>query len=476
MLEFGTAGIRGIVGKELDENIIAKVTEGLAKYLEGENLDKSVVIAYDNRPSSKPFAEVAAKVLSHYGVKVYIFEDLRSTPELSFAIRYLNCGSGIVITASHNPVEYNGYKVYDANGCQMSEALTDKLVKYINYDSSEKYELNNEFINYLGEEVDEAYFEILKTTNINGVDCSNLKVVYTPLYGTGSVLLPDVIKRTGASLTMVDAQLPFEFKSPYINPEQRESYDIALTYASGHDLIIATDPDSDRVGIMVLHNGEYRFLNGNSTGALFINYLVESNVKGTMIDTIVSSNFASDIAKQNGIKVISTYTGFKNIASEVENLDDFIFGYEESFGYLFKDFTRDKDANQAIIMILEMTSYYKSKGLTLLDVLEDMYQRYGYYSSKTENIKNVDKEAIMNNFIGFDGEIEGFNLVEKIDYNKKDNPTNCLRFNYDDGFFAVRPSGTEPKMKIYFCVRDEVFEKSEQKLNQLIEKVMKQMQ
>jgi len=496
-LAFGTAGMRGKMGfgpNRVNKYTIRKITTGYAKYLSARG-KKSVVIAFDNRKNSKEFANSCAEILASLNIKVYIFKELRPTPELSYAVRYLDADGGIMITASHNPPEYNGYKVYDEKGCQLVSNYTDQLVSYIEDLGTFDFEVtyNKELITYLDDEVDNAYLNQLKSVRIRDIDCSDVKVVYTPLHGTGSVLIPRILNDMKVDVELVKEQMdpdPMFTNAPVTNPENLKAYEYAKKYDG--DVIFASDPDADRLGVMIKHHDKYRYIKGNDIGALIINYIVNAKdcKNKVMIDSIVSSNFASDIAKENRIRVISTYTGFKNIGQAVDMYKkNFIFGYEESIGYLIKGFVRDKDSHQPIILLTEMIAYYKNMDRTLIDILHELYTIYGYYSTDTINIALEGKQGIdkMNSIMDMFRKInEGYIKIDylnglmyqgganrSIDYD----PSNALKFIYEDeSFFAIRPSGTEPKIKIYFCFKGSTREEAEGKKNVIKNKVLKSIE
>ncbi len=499
-IQFGTAGMRGVVGpgiNRMNYYTITKANLGFAKYLklhEEDALSKGVVIAHDNRHMSKEFAYHSACVLASEGIKAYLFDTLKPTPELSFAVRHLNAAGGIVITASHNPSEYNGYKIYDSRGCQYVPAMGSKVIDYVSevedvftYKTSEDCD---SLITYVGAEIDEAYFAELEKIRLRkDLDLSNLKIVFTPLHGTSAVLGEKVLKDFGYDYQVVSSQMVPDpdfttVKSP--NPEDKEAFKVAIEFASenGGDLIIATDPDADRLGIAVKKDDDYVLLTGNQTGAILIDYILstrkEMNTlpsKGIIYDTIVTSALGRTIGLDYNVSSVQTLTGFKFIGEQAylieEKEEEFVFGYEESYGYVVKDFVRDKDSLQAIIMICEAAAYYNNQNISLLEKLDQIYGKYGYYSSETVNIKlegKAGEERIKRILETFRNEsidvVNSRKVVSKEDYLmsliEQDGETktislpksNVLKFTLEDGsWFVLRPSGTEPKLKVYFEVK-----------------------
>lgn len=525
-LEFGTGGMRGEIGpgtNRLNIYTIRKATTGLARYIEtqGENAkQQGVVVAYDSRHKSPEFALEVARTLGEYGIKTYVFEELRPTPELSFAVRYLQAFAGIVITASHNPPEYNGYKVYGKDGAQLPPAAADHIVSYMDAIEDElvlpvkdeKELLEKGLLSYLGEEVDSAYLKELKTIQINRPE-AQLKIVYTPLHGTGNKPVTAGLEAFGFDhVTVVkEQQLPdpnfSTVSSP--NPEEHSAFALAIQYGKeiDADLLMATDPDADRLGVAVKnHEGEYVVLTGNQTGALLLHYLLSQKKKnGTlpensvMLKTIVTSEFGRAIADDFKVKTVNTLTGFKFIAEKIHEYNQtgnhtFQFGYEESYGYLIGDFVRDKDAVQAAIMSAEVAAHYKAQGKSLYDGLLELFEAYGYYKESLQSITLKGKqgiEQIQHILASFRShppkEIAGIKVEAIEDYQTSEKTSietntveaitlpksNVLKFYLADGsWFAIRPSGTEPKVKFYFGVTGKSLKESEEK-NQLIkEKVM----
>ena len=517
-LEFGTGGLRGVVGagtNRMNVYTVRRATLGVANYIlntYGEiGKSKGVVIAHDPRIMSKEFSKEVATTFAAYGVKAYLFEDIRSTPELSFAVRNLGCIMGIVITASHNPKEYNGYKVYDENGGQVCLDVANEIISEFNKigDYSEintvdfEVSLKNNMITILDKKEDQDFLDAVKKQVIrqNIIDeySEKLKVIYTPIHGTGNIPVRSILKEVGfKNINVVKEQeLPDSNFSTvkYPNPEERSVFDIAIKMAKdkGADLIIGTDPDCDRVGVVVKDSsGEYIVLNGNQTGSLLVRYIIEGLIEKnklpknnpTIIKTIVTSEFGAKIALSYGVECLNTLTGFKFIGEKINEFEEskektFIIGYEESYGYLMGTHARDKDAVVASLIICEMAAYYLSKGMSLYDALKDTYDKFGYYKEglKSYTLKGLDGvkkiEEIMNYFRNND--INSFQdiKIEKFnDYNEgiEDLPkSNVLKYILDDGsWIAIRPSGTEPKIKFYFGVNSNSEQSSEQKLEKLM--------
>ncbi len=520
-LEFGTGGIRGKIGagtNRINIHTIEKVTQGLANYIHNEfNEENSVVIAYDCRHKSKEFAETAAKVLVANNIKVYLFDDLRSTPELSFSVRNLKCNAGIVITASHNPAEYNGYKVYGSDGGQLVPKKAKKLIDEINQinlkDIKKPTEIQKRLIKFIGEDIDKKYIDQIKHLSLNDINNKELKIVYTPLHGTGSMPVTRVLSELGYDVTVVKEQKEpdpdfLTVESP--NPEERSAfqYAIKLAYEVDADIILGTDPDCDRVGLIAKNRtGSYIMLNGNQTGALLIKYILstlkEKNglpENGVVIKTIVTSELGRAIAQNYNVKCIDTLTGFKFIGEKIKEIEEnkdnnFIFGYEESYGYLAGTFVRDKDAVIASMLISEMAAYYKSKNSSLCDELDSIYKKYGYYIEETLSMKFdgilgqkkilrimdyfrerkpcqiVDKKV---NYVK-DYEMQiTYNLING-DFERITLPkSNVLKFVFEGGsWFVLRPSGTEPKIKIYFSINGSTLEESKEVLEEVKEEIIK---
>ena len=489
-LEFGTGGLRGIVGvgtNRLNIYTLKKTNIAYSKYLLSIFDNPSAVIAYDSRNMSLEFAIASATTLANFGIKVYLFNKITPTPVLSFAIRHLKASGGIIITASHNPPEYNGYKVYDEEGCQLVPSKVDHLLEFMkeevdvfNYDIGNYQELiKKNMIVFLDEEVDDEYVKRVLDISVNKDLKKDIKIVYTPLHGTGKYLGERLLKELGYDYFCVPEQMIPDplfstVKSP--NPESNLAFEYAVKYGQEFksDLLIATDPDADRLGIAIRVNDSYHFLTGNEVGAILIYYLCNYRPleNGVLFNTIVTSDIGIKIARSFNLDVVSTLTGFKFIGEAAKKLEatnkKFFFGYEESYGYVISDFVRDKDALQALTLISEVVQFYKNKNMNLLDVLEQIYNKFGYCSDVLVNIVlpglsgNLVIKEIMNYFR--DNDLEFTEVSVKEDYllqqrifngqtEKIDLPkSNVIKFILKDGsWFVLRPSGTEPKLKIYLC-------------------------
>ncbi|MFE0623414.1 phospho-sugar mutase [Priestia aryabhattai] len=533
-LEFGTGGMRGELGpgtNRLNVYMVRKATEGLACYIEesGEEAKKKgVVVAFDSRHKSPEFALEVAKVLGQHGIKTYVFDELRPTPELSYAVRYLNAFAGIVITASHNPPEYNGYKVYGEDGGQLPPKAADKIISHMNrvenelsISVKEEQELLEEgLLTYIGAEVDAAYTESLKTIQLNrelvGQVGNKLKIVFTPLHGSGNKPVREGLKAFGfTNVTVVTEQeLPdpdfSTVQSP--NPEEHAAFELAIQYGKeiDADLLMATDPDADRLGVAVKDSsGEYVVLTGNQLGALMLHYLLiqkkEQDVlpeNGAVVKTIVTSEIGRAIASSFGLKTFDTLTGFKFIGEKINEFEQsgdyqFQFGYEESYGYLVGDFVRDKDAVQSAVFAAEVVAYYKAQGKSLYEGLLEIFSKYGYYKESLRSITLKGKdgaEQIKKLVDGFRlnpvsdlGEssvtyIEDYQSGERVHVKKgmvESMPfpvSNVLKYHFEDGtWFTIRPSGTEPKAKFYFGVKKESLNQSEEHLKKIEQLVMERV-
>lgn len=531
-LEFGTAGMRGEIGpgpNRMNVYTVRKASAGLAAYIGangGEAKKRGVVIAYDSRHKSPEFAMEAAKTLAENGVQTYVFDELRPTPELSFAVRELNAFAGIVITASHNPPEYNGYKVYGEDGAQLPPADADKLTGYVNAIENElEIEAGDEaaltekgLIKIIGEEIDQAYLDKLTSISVNPdlAKETEVKVIFTPLHGTANKSVRRGLKALGYEhVTVVPEQeLPdpdfSTVSSP--NPEEHAAFEYAIRLGeeNGADILIGTDPDADRLGVAVKdQEGRYVVLTGNQTGALLLHYLLSQKQQkgmlpdnGVVLKTIVTSEMGRDIAASFGLDTIDTLTGFKFIGEKIKQFEAsgeyaFQFGYEESYGYLIGDFARDKDAVQAALLAVEVCAFYKKQGKSLYDGLLELYKSFGFYREGLKSLTLKGKEgaeqiaAILSTFREQPPlSIAGKDVVSAEDYltgkrtllkeNKRETidlpKSNVLKYFIEDGsWFCLRPSGTEPKVKFYFAVKGRTNEESEALLNQLTDEVMKKI-
>ncbi|MDA2385048.1 phospho-sugar mutase [Bacillus cereus] len=533
-LEFGTGGMRGELGagtNRLNVYTVRKATKGLASFIEklGEEAKKrGVVVAYDSRHKSPEFAMEVAATLGARGITTYVFESLRPTPVLSFAVRHLHTVSGIVLTASHNPPEYNGYKVYGEDGGQLPPKEADELISYVNavedeltVEVADVEQLKADgLLHIIGQEVDDAYAAELNNVIINkemvekvGKD---LKIVFTPLHGTSNISVRRGLKEVGfTDVTVVKEQeLPdpnfSTVKSP--NPEEHAAFEYAIRDGEkvGADVLIATDPDADRLGVAVRnHNGEFQVLTGNQTGALMLDYLLSQKKEngtlpenGVVLKTIVTSEIGRTIAKAYGLDTIDTLTGFKFIGEKIRQYEEsgqyeFQFGYEESYGYLIRPFCRDKDAVQSVLFACEVAAYYKSQGKTLYDGLLEVFEKYGFFREDLVSLTLKGKdgaEKIQEMMATFrenpPKEVEGLTVVAVEDYkasivtslqdgHKEEihlPKSNVLKYQLEDGsWFCLRPSGTEPKIKFYFGVKDSSLQNSEQKLLTIKEDIMNRL-
>lgn len=509
-LEFGTGGLRGIMGagaNRMNKYTVGKATKGLCEYLKNEFAgEKSVVIAYDSRNNSKAFAECAAEVLCYNGIKTFLFEEIMPTPVLSFSVRYLNCNAGIVITASHNPKEYNGYKVYDKYGCQLVPKYADKVISYINNVKDIKsvkhmnlnMALSNGYLTYIGDEVLNSYISEVEKMAVYK-EASDLKIVYTPLHGTGNIPVRKVLSDMSFDVSVVKEQAVADgnfttVRSP--NPEEKDALNMALDQAkrANADLVIGTDPDCDRVGVGVLHNGKYTLLTGNQTGALLVDFYLKFkkqslNPKSTLVKTIVTNDLGAEIARKNGLNVVETLTGFKYIGDQITKYEktgenEFLIGYEESYGYLVGTYARDKDAVVASMLICEMAAYYKKNKMTLVDALNVLYSEYGFYLDALDSfvLKGKDGASRIKNIMSYFRANKATvfpNITDVKDYSMGigDLPkSNVLKFFLKGGsWIAVRPSGTEPKLKMYYSVRgidSSTCERSLQNIRTIINGIM----
>ena len=521
-LEFGTAGMRGLIGagtNRINIYVVRQATEGLARLIEskgGNEKERGVAIAYDSRHFSPEFAFESAAVLAKHGIKSYVFESLRPTPELSFAVRHLNCFAGIMVTASHNPAPFNGYKVYGEDGGQMPPHDADALTTYIRAIENPfavevadvEAEKASSLIEVIGEAVDVEYLKEVKDVNINPALIEefgkDMKIVYTPLHGTGEMLARRALAQAGFdSVQVVEAQATADpdfstVKSP--NPESQAAFALAeeLGRQVGADVLVATDPDADRVGVEVLQkDGSYLNLSGNQIGAIMAKYILEAHKNaGTLPEnaalckSIVSTDLVTKIAESYGATMFNVLTGFKFIAEKIQEFEEkhnhtYMMGFEESFGYLIKPFVRDKDAIQAVLVVAELAAYYRSRGLTLADGIEEIYKEYGYYAEKTISVtlSGVDGaeqiKAIMAKFrnnapkewnttaitVVEDFKAQTATAADGTVTNLTTPPSDVLKYTLADGsWIAVRPSGTEPKIKFYIAVVGETNEESQAKI------------
>lgn len=533
-LEFGTGGLRGVIGagtNRMNIYTVRKATQGLANYIlknTSDGKEKGVAIAYDSRFMSPEFSLETALVLAGNGIKAYVFESLRPTPELSYAVRHLGCTAGIVVTASHNPPEYNGYKVYWEDGCQVPPPRDGHIIDEVNKVASfeeikvaDKEEAIKEgLLQYIGKEIDDAFIEQVKNQSIYpdlvkkiGED---LKIVYTPLHGTGYMPVTRVLGDVGfKNVHVVEAQAvpDSQFSTVgYPNPEDPKAFAMAIELAkeTDADIIVGTDPDADRVGVLCKDpSGEYKVLSGNMTGVLLADYIIsqkrekgELPINGALIKTIVSTEMTRAIADQNGVALMEVLTGFKFIGEKIKEFEEsgdytYVFGFEESFGYLAGTYARDKDAVVATMLACELAAFYKSKGMTLYEGLQSLYKKYGYYKEELRSItlKGVEGvakiKAILEELrVNPPKEVAGQEIIEARDYqigkiknlrSGEENETglpssNVLYYVLENGWFCVRPSGTEPKVKFYFGVKATDEEKANVAVGTLMDAVMKMIE
>ncbi len=525
-LEFGTAGLRGVIGagtNRMNIYTVGQASQGLAAYVNSVSKNGSIAIAYDSRIKSDLFAKTAASVFAANGIKVYIYKELMPTPMLSFAVRRLSCDAGVVVTASHNPAKYNGYKAYGPDGCQLSPDAADYVlsimesvdmfsgVKSIDFEEGVK----SGIIEYIGDDVIEDYLDNVEKQRVStDIDVSGLKVIYTPLNGSGNKPVRSILKRIGLTdVTVVpeqempDGNFP---TAPYPNPEIRQAFECALKMAETvkPDLLLATDPDSDRVGSAIAVNGEYKLLSGNDVGALLLNYvLMRRSEAGTLpnnpiaVKTIVSTELCQKICDYYGCELINVLTGFKFIGEQITILEKkneqnrYVFGFEESYGYLAGSYVRDKDAVVGSMLICEMTAYYKTLGKTLEDVLEELYKQFGYYYSAQKSFvfegqSGMEKISSLMSSLRSETpkEVCGARVIKFNDYQKSVSTdvasgketvltlpkSNVLSYFLSDGSsFIVRPSGTEPKIKLYINAVGKTAEDAENKRSELIEECTK---
>lgn len=500
-IEFGTAGMRGLLGpgtNRINIHTIRKATQGYANYINENNGGKAgIAIGYDNRHMSKEFAFDCADLLAKNNIKSYVFESLRPTPELSFAVRHFNCFGGIMITASHNPKEYNGYKLYDDKGCQLIPCLASQVIDKVNAIEDELAidanctEEQKKLITVIGKDVDEEYYKNVLSIQLNPEVKKDIKIVFSPEHGTANIPVQEVYKRAGYTCIPVVEQCspdPDFSNTPTPNPEQAGAYELSLKYAKENqaDLILVCDPDADRMGVGVLHNGEYVVLTGNQSGSVEIEYICSQLKKQgkmpenpVMFNTVVTSDLGEKVASDYGVTTEKTLTGFKFIGEKVAKYEkthekNYVFGYEESYGSLIKPFVRDKDAPQACLMLAEACAFYKEQGKDLVDVLDSLYDRHGTYEESQVALslageagaKRI-KEILANLRKDAPTQIGGTKVVRSEDYKEcviKEAGTvteltgftksDVLKYYLEDGsWIAVRPSGTEPKCKFYYCIK-----------------------
>ena len=514
-IAFGTAGMRGLMGlgpNRLNIYTIRKATQGFANYLKKNNLI-SIAIAYDNRFNSKEFAYDSAKLFASNGIKTYLFDSLRPTPELSYAVRYYKCDGGVMITASHNPKQYNGYKLYDETGCQLVPTIAQKIIDEIallgdileikpsdNYDES--------LIHIVNEEVDKAYYDDCLSIQLRKDVDKNFKIAFSSEHGASYYPVMDTLRIAGYDVYDVKSQAVFDpafsaTKTP--NPEEPAAYEEVLKLAKeiDADLLLVCDPDGDRMGVGLKHEGEYILLNGNQTGALLLEYILSTyedfNIKfenPCMFNTVVTSDIGEAIARYHGVDNERTLTGFKYIGDKVRQYEKskektYVFGYEESYGSLIKTFVRDKDATQACLMLAEACAYYRQNGKTLMDVMNEAYEKVGYYYDTQVSIMlpgadgAIKLQEIMSNIRENPLNVPGYKTVKIEDFKLqkvyendtvkdfiKHDVSDVLKYYLEDGsFIAIRPSGTEPKCKCYLSVKDTSMENAKAKCDKFVEYV-----
>ncbi|APX72323.1 phospho-sugar mutase [Companilactobacillus allii] len=527
-MEFGTAGMRGLLGPGINRmNIytVRQAAQGLASFmdtLDESDKSKGVAISYDSRYYSQEFAYESAKVLGAHGIHSYVFDSLRPTPELSFAVRSLHTYAGIMITASHNPKQYNGFKIYGPDGGQMPPVESDNITSFARK-ASDLFAIEtvsvqqlrvDKLLTLIGEDVDLDYLDKLDTVVVNHDLIKNygnkMNFVYTPLHGTGKMIAPRIFQKLGFknfSMVAKQAILDPEFETtPFPNPEFAQTFDLAIEQGKkiGANILIATDPDADRLGAAVRQpDGSYELMTGNQIASVLLNYILNAKKElgvlpenGAVVKSIVSTELATAIANKYNVKMFNVLTGFKYIAEKIQNFQDtgsneFLFGFEESYGYLVKPFVRDKDAMQSTILLAEAAAYYESKGKTIYDALEDLYQEFGYYREKTisktfDGISGKDKMAAIMKKLREEGfeEIGGLKVVKSLDYLKQTLKTDsgtestglpkadALKFILEDGtWVAVRPSGTEPKMKFYIGITSDSDDHAATKLEKFAKEV-----
>jgi len=529
-LEFGTAGIRGIIGagiNRINVFVVRRVTQGIADLIKGkgqQEMDKGVVIAYDCRVCSVEFAQEAAAVFAGNGIKVYLHRELRPVPVLSFSVRYLKTSAGVMITASHNPKEYNGYKAYGEDGAQLSledsETVLQTIKNIEDYTTLQAYNFQEQLsegkIEILDERVDKAYFTEIKKLIVDSENlekrASKFKLVYTPLHGTGGKLVPILLKQIGFNkLQVVPEQMEPDGMFPTVrvpNPEEKDCYTLAIKLAeqSGADLILATDPDSDRTGVAVrIPNGDYVILNGNQIGTILLEFVLSlKNSNNSMpqnpfvVSTIVSTRLTEAICRKHGITYVDVLTGFKFIGEQIkireeEGNEKFIFGFEESYGYLAGSYARDKDAVASCMLLAEAAAYHASRGFTLLDAVQEIYEKYGFYKEEQVSLslkgeaginkikstmiqlKEIGREIFNNINVEV---LKDFSTAIVTDYTNNSTystglpKSSVLHYTIANGWFCIRPSGTEPKLKVYFGIVSPDEASAKEQINDLKYKVM----
>ncbi len=510
-VDFGTAGMRGLMGvgtNRLNTHTVKRAALAYAKFINSRDVNKKVAIAYDNRNNSKLFAEVSAKVLASQNIEVLLYDQVMATPLLSFAVRELDCGGGIIITASHNPKEYNGFKVYNEEGCQLVTELAQVVIDNVN--SIDDYlnislDLDSEqkqLIKYIDNKVIEKYLNITLATQLNENTNDDFTIVYSSQHGAGINIIPELLERANYNYKIVESQAGIDGNfsntlSP--NPEDKEAYieGIKIAKENNANIVVTSDPDADRLGVAVLHEGEYQLLNGNETTAIMLYYLLSEKDKLALlpdnpivINTVVTSDIGDSIAEAFNARVFKTLTGFKYIGTlidEDDNLENYVFGYEESYGSMPIPIIRDKDAASATLLLCEIAAYYDTKQKTLVDLLDDIYKLYGYHYDAQESIvaagldgpakikeimSGFYSESIGSNEYGTIYQIENYrdsirineNGSEELDYEKSE----VMKIFFEDlGWIAIRPSGTEPKIKVYYGAKGESSEEAYENFKKL---------
>lgn len=506
-LEFGTGGLRGVLGagtNRMNVFTVAKATRGFGEYLVKSFATPSCAIAYDSRNKSDEFAKIVAATLAQMGIKVHIYNQLMPTPMLSFAVRYLQCSGGVVITASHNPAKYNGYKVYGADGCQITLDAAEKVLGYI--DAQADFEVLPSFdallaagvINYIDERVCQAYYKAVLAESLQPITCE-LNVVYSALNGAGNLPVRHILNKIGVKLSIVKEQeMPDgDFTTcPFPNPEIQEAMQLACNQLlkENADFCMATDPDCDRVGVGVIApNGEIVLISGNEMGALLLDYICKIRIEKAVmpknavaVKTIVTTQLAERIAAHYNVEIRNVLTGFKFIGEQIAALEEkgeanrYIFGFEESYGYLSGTFVRDKDAVNASMLICEMAAYYKSQGVTILNALESLYAKFGSFKSNLlsfefEGAKGMDTmNMVLNTIRNNDFKLLDGDILNAIDYENHNTglpKSNVIMIDYSNAVrIVVRPSGTEPKLKIYTTVSADTMDNAAKKLNEIDKK------